>query len=127
MYVDVHHNLGWDMHTNWILNFRNPRTSNLVRKNRANNHFSSRTKLKLYGIIKRVPLEHRYFYPTSHTNFENHFYDRRYAVRESTDTCRVQKAGLDLLTKRGIYRIGNQSFYTLITKVIRQRSFEASQ
>ena len=47
MYVDFHHNLGEGMYINWISKSRNPRNSNLVRKNRENNYFSSCTKLEV--------------------------------------------------------------------------------
>ena len=47
IYVDFHHDVGWDMCINWILKSRNPRNSNFVRKNRENNYFSSRTKFEV--------------------------------------------------------------------------------
>ena len=43
------------MYINWILKSQKPRNSNLVRKNRKNSYFSSRTKLEvLRYIITRV-------------------------------------------------------------------------
>ena len=46
MYVDFHHNSGWGMYIDRILKSRNPQNSNLVRKYREINYFSSRTKLE---------------------------------------------------------------------------------
>ena len=51
MYVDFHHNSGWGMYIDRILKSRNPQNSNLVRKNRENNYFSSRTKLEVLRYI----------------------------------------------------------------------------
>ena len=51
IYVDFYHNLGWGMYINWILKTLNPRNSNLVRKNRENNCFSSRTKFEFIRYV----------------------------------------------------------------------------
>ena len=39
------------MYIDWIFKSRNPRNSNLVRKNRENNYFPSRTKLEVIRYI----------------------------------------------------------------------------
>ena len=39
------------MYINWILKSRNPQNSNLVRKNREDNYFSSRTKLEVLRYV----------------------------------------------------------------------------
>ena len=44
IYVDFHHILGRGMYINWIVKSRNPRNSNLVRKNRGNDYFRAREK-----------------------------------------------------------------------------------
>ena len=59
IYVDFYHDLGWGMYINLILKSRNPRNSNLVRKDRKNDYFSCRTKLEVIRYHSTYHLQRR--------------------------------------------------------------------